>query len=184
MSSMDAERSAVLHALAAVTYRTQRALRGCPEGFGEFQAGSEVRTPAEVLRHMTSVLGYARTFFIGGMFRPDPLPTLADELDRFHDIASDLGAHLRAGTPIRSISLMQLLQGPIADAMTHTGQLAMLRRLAGSPVPSENFIFADISGDRLGSNQPLPAAPDSPWMSRIVNAGWLVTRFLGRRRKR
>ena len=67
------------HFLAALAYRTQKALRGAPPTFGEFHAGHDVRTPAELVLHMTSVLGYARTYFVGGRYRPEPLPTLAAE---------------------------------------------------------------------------------------------------------
>jgi len=62
-----------------------------------------------------------------------------------------------------SISLEQLLQGPLSDAMTHAGQLAMLRRLAGSPIPPENFVFAEVIAGQLGLNQSLPVSPDLDW---------------------
>lgn len=61
------------------------------------------------------------------------------------------------------ISDEQFPQGPLADAMTHAGQLAMLRRLHGVPVPSENFIFAKVSAENVSSAQALPAAPDLDW---------------------
>lgn len=151
------------HFLAAIAYRAQKALRGAPPGFGEFHAGHETRTPVELVRHMTSVLGYARTFYVGGRYRPEALPDLDAEIARLHDVIADLGAHLERGTELRDITPAQLLQGPFADAMTHVGQLALLRRLAGSPVPPENFIFADIRDDRLGADQPPPARPDAVW---------------------
>ena len=91
-------------------------------------------------------------------------------------LVTDLSAHLTVGTKLREISLAQLLQGPISDAMTHAGQLAMLRRMAGSPIPSENFIFADISPERLGSNQPLPVAPDSVWLGKIIQFAWKLSK--------
>jgi hypothetical protein len=106
------------HFLAALAYRTQKALRGAPKEFETFEAGNQVKTPKELLRHMSSVMGYARTFFIGR---------------------------------------------PFSDAMTHAGQLAMLRRLVGAPVAPENFVYADVRADRLGTGQPQPAAPDSEW---------------------
>jgi hypothetical protein len=177
MSSGSAEQRAIAaHVLAALAYRTQKALRGAPAGFGDFDAGSGVRTPAELVRHMTSVLGYARTFFIGGIFQPKPLDSLDAEVQRFHEIMADLAAHVRAGTDLRDITLTQLVQGPISDAITHAGQIALLRRLAGSPVESENFIFAEISVDNLGSAQPLPAAPDSKWLGKIIHWMWLLHR--------
>jgi hypothetical protein len=158
------------HFLAALAYRTQKALREAPEGFGDFQAGEHTRTPRDLIRHMTSVLGYARTYFVGGRYWPEPLPTLDEEIARFHATIVTLAEHLERGDPLFGISPEQLLQGPFSDAMTHAGQLAMLRRLAGAPVPPENFIVADISVDRLGAEQPLPASPDAEWPE--APAGW------------
>src|SRR5436190_4161321 len=116
--------------MAALAYRTQKALRGAPDGFGSFSPGENVRTPAQLVCHMTNVLGYARTFFVGGNYRADPLPAFHDEIDRFHEMLQDLAGHLASGTPLQGISPEQLLQGPFSDAMSHAGQLAMLRRLA------------------------------------------------------
>ena len=161
---MDDKRSLLRHFLAALAYRTQKALRDAPLQFENFQAGHEVRTPKELIRHMTSVLGYARTFFIGGQYRPEALPTLNEEVFRFHTMLEDLAKHLEAGDPLlQDMSAERLLQGPFADAMTHAGQLAMLRRLAGTPVPPENFIVAGVAPERLGMNQPAPVSPDEEW---------------------
>jgi hypothetical protein len=160
---MDAERPLLRHFLAALAYRTQKALRGAPDGFGDFSAGQRTRTPVELVRHMTSVLGYARTYFIGGAYRPDPLPTLEAEVTRLHEMLRELGRHLAIGTPLTGTTPARLLQGPLADAMTHVGQLAMLRRLAGSPVPPENFIVATIDPENLGPEQPPPESPDREW---------------------
>ncbi len=152
------------HFLGALAYRTQKALRSAPSDFGSFRAAGGVRTPAELVRHMTSVLGYARTFFVGGRYRPDPLPSMHHEILRFHDMLQDLARHLKAGTPLlQDMSPEQLIQGPFSDAMTHAGQLAMLRRLAGAPVAPENFVFAEIDPDRLGPDQADPVSPDAIW---------------------
>ena len=80
---MDDKQKLLRHFLAALAYRTQKALRDAPEDFGSFPAGDGVRTPSELVRHMTSVLGYARTFVVGGRYRPDPLPSLKEEIERF-----------------------------------------------------------------------------------------------------
>jgi hypothetical protein len=157
---LDDKRHMLRHFLAALAYRTQKALRDAPEGFGDYRAGNDVRTPAELLRHMTSVLGYARTFFIGGSYWPDELPTFNDEIERFHEMLASLREQLESGAPLNGLTEEQMLQGPFSDAMTHSGQLAMLRRLHGAPVRSENFIHAAISPDNLTSNQPDPVAPD------------------------
>ncbi len=160
---MDEKYALLRHFLAALAYRTQKALREAPASFGDFRTASSVRTPAELVRHMTSVLGYARTFFIGGSYGHEPLPTLADEVVRFHTMLEALAGHLRRGAPLQGTTPEQLLQGPFADAMTHVGQLAMLRRLAGSPVPPENFIVAAIDPANLGPDQPPPVSPDRQW---------------------
>ena len=164
---MDRDRELLRHFLGAIAYRTQKALRDAPEHYANFSAGNRVRTPADILRHMTSLMGYVRTFFIGGSFpvQLEPLPSLKDEIERFHEIVTAVGALLASDAPC-SITTEQLLQGPFADTMTHVGQLAMLRRLADSPVAPENFIFADIRGDRLDANQPPPARPDERWPER------------------
>jgi hypothetical protein len=169
---MDDKRSLLRHFLAALAYRTQKALRGAPAEFDNFRAAAGVRTPAELVRHMTSVLGYARTFFIGGQYRPEPLPSLHDEIIRFHDMLEELARHIEAGTPLlQGMSAEHLLQGPFSDAMTHAGQLAILRRLAGVPVPPENFIVADIEPERLGIEQAEPVSPDEKWDD--APASWL-----------
>ncbi len=113
----------------------------------------------ELVRHMTSVLGYARTKFRGGSYRAEALVTFGDEVDRFHSMLQDLSDHLTAGDPLLDTTPERLLQGPFSDAMTHAGQLAMLRRLSGSPVPPENFIVADIGPSNLGTDQPAPESP-------------------------
>jgi hypothetical protein len=160
---MSDTRALLAHFLAAIVYRTQKALRDAPPAFGTFSAGHAVRTPAELVRHMTSVLGYARTHFVGGRYWPDPLPDLAAEVERFHAMVAALAGHLERGDPLEGITPAQLLQGPLSDAMTHAGQLALLRRLAGVPVPPENFIEAEVSSARLGPDQAQPRSPDQVW---------------------
>jgi hypothetical protein len=81
------------HFLAALAYRTRKALGGAPDSFASFQAGNQVRAPQELVRHMTSVLGYARTYFRGGSYRPEPLENLAAEVRRFHAMLHDLSEH-------------------------------------------------------------------------------------------
>jgi hypothetical protein len=161
--AVDDKRVMLRHFLAALAYRTQKALRGAPVSFASFRAAPGVRTPQELIRHMSSVLGYARTFFIGGAYRPEPLPDLDSEISRFHLLLEDLGRHLDQATPFRNTSPERMLQGPFSDAMTHAGQLIMLRRLAGSPVPPENFIVADIDVNNLTQSQADPVSPDKVW---------------------
>ncbi len=156
------ERELLRHFLAAIAYRTQKALRGAPVGFADFRAATGVRTPHELLRHMSDVLGYARTMFTGGSWRARKLPTFAAEIERFHEVLEDLG-RLVAEEEFAGASPKQLLQGPLADVMTHAGQLSMLRRLEGSPVPPENFIVAEVDAANLGPDQPAATSADAEW---------------------
>ncbi|MGI9037806.1 MAG: hypothetical protein ACR2GQ_02990 [Gemmatimonadota bacterium] len=113
---------------------------------------------------MSDVLGYARVrFFTGGSWRAHTLPAFDDEIERFHEVLGDLG-RLIAEEDFVEFSSRELLQGPLADVMTHAGQLAMLRRLHGSPVPPENFIDAEVDAANLGRAQPEAAAADREWL--------------------
>jgi len=169
---MDEKGQLLRHFLAALAYRTQKALRGAPAGFGSFHAADNVRSPAQIVCHMTSVLGYARTYFVGGSYRPASLPSLHGEVERFHGMLADLGRHIESGSPLlEGMTAERLLQGPFSDAITHAGQLAMLRRLAGAPVAPENFLFAQIDPERLGPDQAEAARPDVAWGE--APAGWI-----------
>jgi hypothetical protein len=156
-------RGLLCHFLAALAYRTQKALRGAPATFADFRAAPNVRTPHELVWHMTGVIGYARTMFHGGRFRPPRLATFDAEVARFHDTLKALQDDFADPSLVATLTDEQFLQGMLSDAMTHAGQLAMLRRLAGSPVPSENFIFADIRRDNVSAAQADPLAPDKWW---------------------
>lgn len=160
---MNDSRSLLQHFLAAIAYRTQKALREAPPDFADFRAGTHVRTPHELLWHMTGVIGYARTMLHGGDFAPPRLPTFTEEVARFHATLSALRDDFADASLTATISDAQFLQGPLADAMTHAGQLALLRRLAGAPVPSENFIYAAVDAANVGEEQALPVAPDAWW---------------------
>lgn len=160
---MTESRRLLQHFLAALAYRTAKALRGAPANFADFSAGSKVRTPHELVWHMTGLMGYARTMFRGGEFAPPRLDTFDSEVERFHATLTQLLHDFGDASLTARISDDQFLQGPLSDAMTHAGQLAMLRRLHGIPVPSENFIFARISSENVSPDQPEPAAPDLDW---------------------
>jgi hypothetical protein len=165
---VDRDRQLLRHFLAAIAYRTQKALRDAPDHYAEFAAGHQVRTPVEIVRHMTSLMGFVQTLFVGGSYpvKPDPLSTFRDEIARFHEMLRGVGDLIESGQSLREISTEQLLQGPLSDVMTHVGQLALLRRMADAPVAPENFIFAHVDGERLGPDQAMPARPDKDWPER------------------
>jgi hypothetical protein len=160
---MDEKRGLLRHYLAAIAYRLQKALRGAPPGFQRFRAAPGVRTPHELVCHIANVLGYSRSCFAGETFDAGVPTDWNGDLSAVHQTLEDLAAHLTNGTPLGAVTEAQLLQGPFADAMTHIGQLAMLRRFFGAPVRPEDFILAAISADNLSQEQPEPVSPDEEW---------------------
>ena len=151
-------RDVLRHFLAALAYRLQTAVRGAPAGFGDFDAGHGVRPPAAIVRHMTHVLRYAHRRFApaADVEAPPELP-FADEVTRFHEtlavVDRDLAELL---DEVDEDVVLRLLQGPLVDAMTHVGQLAMLRRMAGAPIPGQSFSAADVEIGRVGADQSPP----------------------------
>jgi hypothetical protein len=101
---MDEKRQMLRHFLAALAYRTQKALRGAPSDFSSFRAEHNVRNPHELIRHMDSVLGYARTHFIGGTYRPPEFSEFKEAVLHFHGVLADLARHLELGTEFKAIT--------------------------------------------------------------------------------
>ena len=91
---MTTDRALLKHFLASLAYRTQKAVRGAPESFADYRVASGVRTPQELIRHMSGVLSYALSRFTGDRSRIEPLATWPEEITRFHEILNALGAHL------------------------------------------------------------------------------------------
>jgi hypothetical protein len=154
---MDEKRELMRHALATVAYRAARALAGAPEGFAAFAGAG--RTPVEILAHMGDLIVWSATAVQGHMHWHTSQPLLwPQEQERFFASLRSLDSLLASGEPIHA-PVERLLQGPIADALTHVGQLAMLRRLAGSPTRGENFYVAAISAGQVDAEQLEPIEP-------------------------
>ena len=151
---MDEKRNLLRHTLATLAYRVTRALENAPINFGDFSAAG--RRPVDILAHIGDLLVWAHNTAQGDpswkSTRPLPWP---QECARFFAALAAFDALLASHTPLMA-PMENLFQGPIADAFTHTGQLAMLRRLSGSPVRTENFYGAAITVGQVGSVQPAP----------------------------
>jgi hypothetical protein len=107
---MDEKRTLLRHFLAALAYRTQKALRDAPPEFADFRAAPQVRTPHELVRHMDSVLGYSRTFFLGGNYQPPTLPDFSATIAHFHEVLTDVAKHVERGSELHGIPPQVLLQ--------------------------------------------------------------------------
>jgi hypothetical protein len=154
--SPESKRSLLRHTVATLAYRGAKAVRGAPPEFAVFRAGATSRTPVEILAHIGNVLDWALHLCRGEHVWKDatPLPW-EEEASRFFAALGRLDAYLASDAPL-GFSEERLFQGPVADALTHVGQIAMLRRLAGSPMRGENYFKADIAAGRVGPEQPAP----------------------------
>ena len=151
---MDEKRELLRHTLATVAYRAARALEGAPDHFAGFSAAG--RLPVQILAHMGDLFDWALNMALGQERWRDTQPRAwAEEKQRFFESLQTFDAFLATGGPLHA-SVEQLFQGPVADALTHVGQLAMLRRLSGSPIRGENFFVADIKAGQVGAAQPAP----------------------------
>jgi hypothetical protein len=150
----DPARAFLRHTLATLAYRCGKVTRGVPESFATFKVGEGSRTPVEILAHIGDLLEWALGLAQGERRWPDWTPgTWASETARFHEKLAAFDRHLASGVPLAA-SPENLFQGPVADALTHTGQIAYLRRLAGIPIRGENYFVADIAAGRVGPDQP------------------------------
>jgi hypothetical protein len=146
-------RTMLRHTLATLAYRGGKALRGAPAHFAAFRVADGSRTPAEILAHVGDLMDWGLALARGEHRWRDSAPLQWDEeVERFHAALERLDEHLGSDAPLGSPAEV-IFQGPIADALTHVGQIAMLRRLAGSPVRGENYAKADIVVGRVGAEQ-------------------------------
>ncbi len=156
MSDTPADLALLRHTVATLAYRAGKVLRDAPPAFGGFRAGEGGRTAAEILAHMGDLFDWALTMADGKAVWHDatPLPW-NDEVARFFSALERFDARLATGRPLANPS-SKIFAGPIADALTHTGQLAMLRRMSGAKMKGENYFVADIAAGRVGLEQAPP----------------------------
>ncbi len=156
IASSEPARQLLRHTVATIAYRGGKALRDAPDHFSSFHIGDKTRTPAQILAHLGDLFDWALSLAQGNQTWHDstPLPWEA-ETARFFAALKKFDEYLASSEPLNG-SAEGLFQGPVADALTHVGQIAMLRRLAGSPVKGENYFRADIAAGRVGPVQSPP----------------------------
>lgn len=130
--------------MATIAFRGNVAIREAPGTFASFRLSDDIRTPAEILAHIGDLLEGSVYLLKGEMryLNAEPVPW-DEEVARFYSAIRDLDSFLASGTTI-GIPIEKLMQGPIADALTHIGQIIILRRAAGCPVRTEPYFGADI----------------------------------------
>jgi len=144
------------HTLAALAYRAGNAVRNAPDTFGEFHGAEGLRTPVQIVAHMGDLFDWALSIAKGKQTWHDskPLPW-RKEVERFFAALKSFDDFLASGALVEARP-EKLFQGPVADALTHVGQLAILRRMAGAPVKGENYYKAEITVGRVGEDQAKP----------------------------
>jgi hypothetical protein len=154
---MDEKRELLRHTVATLAYRAARALDGAPESFADFESCG--RKPIQILAHMGDLFDWALSAVQGRERWHNSTPLAwSEEKARFFGALRALDDYLASDAQMHAVS-EALFQGPVADALGHVGQLAMMRRLAGSPTRGENFFVARIDVGRVGSDQPQPVQP-------------------------
>jgi hypothetical protein len=149
-------RELLRHAVATIAYRGGKALRGAPESFAKFQICDASRVPVQLVAHIGDLFDWALTMAQGqkAWKASEPLPW-DKEVERFFGTLGKFDEYLASNEPLH-LSAAELIQGPVADALTHIGQIAMLRRVAGAPIRAENYVVAEIVAGRTGADQATP----------------------------
>ena len=153
---MDEKRALLRHTVATVAYRGGKAVRGAPASFAAFSGDGSARTAARILAHIGDLYDWALSQAKGAEAWHDSTPLEWDrEVERFFAALQRFDAYLASDAPL-AVTPEKLFQGAIADSLTHVGQLAMLRRLGGAKMKSENYSKADIVAGRVGAEQTAP----------------------------
>jgi hypothetical protein len=146
----------IRHIAATVAYRGAKTIRDAPGDFWMFRIKPESRTPLEIVSHIADLYAWALSMARGeGVWRSSVPRSWDEEVARFYTSLGEFDGYLTGSSEI-SCSLERLFQGPIADSLTHVGQLAMLRHLYGSPIRGENYFVADVAIGKVGPEQSPP----------------------------
>ena len=153
----DPKRELLRHTLATLAYRSGKAVRGAPAEFAGYRAAESTRTPAQILAHVGDLLDWALSVANGKETWHNSAPLDWDrEVRRFFTALAALDAYLASDALLKE-TVERLFQGPIADALTHVGQIAMLRRMSGAAIRGENYHRAEIIVGCVGPGQAAPS---------------------------
>ena len=143
----------IRHLAATLAYRASKVLRDAPASFGALAIGPATRRPVEIVAHMADLMMWSHSLARGEhVWNAGGSTDWATEVQRFFVGLETLDA-LLVSHPLPDGAAEKLIQGPLADALTHVGQLAMLRGLAGAAVRPESYARAEIVAGRVGLDQ-------------------------------
>jgi hypothetical protein len=149
----DPARELLRHTLATLAYRGGKAIRNAPPEFAQYGGSESPRTPAKILAHIGDLMDWGLSMARGKQEWHDSAPlSWEEETKRFFSSLQAFDDYLASKAPLQ-VPAEKLFQGPVADALTHVGQLAMLRRMSGAAIKGENYFVADIQVGRVGADQ-------------------------------
>ena len=149
------DRRALRQLAATLAYRAAKVLRDVPPSFAHYSCGDSTRTPVRIVAHLADLMAWGTSIAKGGYdWQAGGGDDWSSEVHRFFAGLAALDAALAADDFAGSAD--KLIQGPLADALTHVGQLAMLRGMAGIPVRPESYAKATITIGRVGRDQAAP----------------------------
>jgi hypothetical protein len=149
-------RAMLRHLAATLAYRAAKVLRDVPPEFASASFGGTTRHPVQIVAHLADLMAWAITLARGDyVWKAEGSDNWGVEVTRFFDNLAALDRELMSEAAFTG-SIERLIQGPLADALTHVGQLAMLRGIAGVPVRPESYARAEIVAGRVGPAQAPP----------------------------
>ena len=152
LQSDAASRVVLRHLAATLAYRAAKVLRDVPPEFATRSFGDSTRVPVTIVAHLGDLMAWAVRMTRGGYeWKAEGGGDWNVEVARFFGNLEELDRELASDAFAGSIE--KLIQGPFADALTHVGQLAMLRGMAGVPVRPESYARAEIVAGRVGLEQ-------------------------------
>ncbi len=140
------------HLLATIAFRFQKTVNGTSQQFAQLSVGQGVRSPLEIVNHMSNVLEYARSKMTDTARITQEMLGWQGEIIRFHELLFTLDEILESNSIAEDI-ILTLTQGPFSDVLTHVGQLAMLRRMNHDPVTPLSYVKANIAIGKVGPQQ-------------------------------
>jgi len=150
------DRQLLRHTVATLAYRARKPLTDAPTNFSDFRISQDARTPGQILAHLGDLIDWALSQAKGkAEWHDSPVVPWKEGVGRFYKSLAALDAYLASSAPLGE-KPEKIFQGAVADSLTHVGQLAILRRLAGAPIRGENYHKADIAPGRVGPDQPAP----------------------------
>ena len=152
-NELDVTRQFLRHTLATIAYRIRKPITDVPDNYPSFKVGPESMSPVQIVAHLGDLMEWSLSLAQGSQRWQTSTPLeWKREVERFYTTLKNLDDYLATSDPLHAPA-ERLFQGPIADALTHVGQLSIMRRLAGSPVRGENYFVADVKAGVVDSNQ-------------------------------